>query len=155
MTRKTNKAAAAKTAALVAAAVAVEPTLTASDDAEGFVTRKGSVVKRHYKMAYKAAGHSRGNGDALFVLLRGLTLNAAGKTDLAALAAVAVANGVTPDYANRSPGWEGRYRMTVGLRLRPVVARQGFLVGPDGERYDVTDETFLAKHRPSVPPVAE
>lgn len=149
MTNRNNKAALAAhdeavaaneafdaAAALVAKGEALTETTEAIDEAEGYETRKGSVVKRNYKTAYKENGDSRGNGDWLFGLLKGLTLDANGKADIAALQAIAEANGVPSGYANRSAGWQGRMRMTIGLRLRSVVAKTGRLVLDDGQTVD-------------------
>jgi hypothetical protein len=114
--------------ALVEKAEALVPATEAIDQQEGYLVRKGSVVKKKFKLAYKAGGDSRGNKDWLFTLLKGATLDANGKADIAALQAIADENGVPSAYANRSAGWQGRMRMTIGLRLRSVVAKRGYLV---------------------------
>lgn len=115
------------------------------DEAEGYLERKGSVVRKSYKVEYKARGDSRGNGDWLFKTLKLLTTNPdTKKLDIRALEAICEANGVSPVYTNRSPGWEGRMRMTMGLKLRPVVARQGFLSLDDGTQDEAPEAFILA-----------
>lgn len=91
-----------------------------------------SVVGARYKAEYKTRANSnkgRNNADWLAQELAALTL-VERKLDVAKLAAICEANAVPATYENRSKGWEGRMRMTLGLRLRPIVAAQGFLAVP-------------------------
>jgi hypothetical protein len=56
------------------------------------------------------------------------------------------ANGVDHSrWTNRSPGWEGRLRMTGRLALQKVVAAQGHLVTADGGTLEAPAE-WVAKH---------
>jgi hypothetical protein len=118
---------------LEARAASLVPVTDAIDEQEGYFDRSKSVVKKSYKTEYKARGDVRGNSDWLFTTLKALTLGDDGKLDLATLEAIVEANGIPAKYENRSPGWQGRMRMTLGLRLRPVVAKAGFLRLDDGQ----------------------
>ena len=127
---------------------ALQPVTEAIDEQEGYLVRKGSVVKRQYKQAYKAGGDSRGNKDWLFAILKGATLDSQGKADIGALVEIAEENGVPSAYANRSAGWQGRMRMTIGLRLRSAVAKRGYLL-LEGEKLPCP-EAFRLKHAGNV-----
>lgn len=133
-TPRVAKPAAAKGAKLASAIVAKAAAIDASAPDEGVDTRKGSVVKSKYKATYRARANSlkgRNCADWLAQTLVALTLDPKTRQiDLAMLSAIVRANGVDPTYANRSPGWQGRMRMTLGLKLRPVVAKAGHLVVP-------------------------
>lgn len=95
-----------------------------------------SVVGAAYKARYRSReGSSKGRNcaDWLAQELAGLVLEG-GKLQPERLAAICAQNAVSSEYSNRSKGWEGRMRMTLGLRLRPVVAAQGFLLVPTGKK---------------------
>lgn len=126
--RKTTKAQAkapvAKRNVKKAAAVETE------DEGEEKVAH--SVVNGKYKQRYAERGDARNCGDWLAKTLKDVVLDDDGHLDVAKLQKIAAANGVSPDYPNRSKGWEGRMRMTIGLRMRPVVAAEGKLYVPEG-----------------------
>jgi len=95
------------------------------------------VVGHAYKLRYRSRENSnkgRNNADWLAQRLVALVLNEDRKLDVAKLEAICAANAVPATYENRSLGWQGRMRMTLGLRLRPIVAAQGFLAVPNGKR---------------------
>lgn len=155
MTRITKKAAkaaalAAEQAALLAAEQAEAETEEAEEaEQEEEILAPRSVVAAKYKSRYRARANSnkgRNCADWLAQTLVPLTIGPDGKADLMALSEICAANRVSSAYENRTKGWEGRMRMTLGLRLRPVVAEQGFLALPDGEQVAAPD-AFLAAWR--------
>jgi len=99
-----------------------------SDDADD-EARTGSLIKDHYKEAYKAGGHADDCGDWLAETLRRLTHDANGfvRGNFTALCEL---NGVT-DWSKYLTGPErgqnGRLKMSAGNRLRAIVRRAGFL----------------------------
>lgn len=104
-------------------------------EADAEEEKRGSVVKSRFKQRYAERGTPRGNNDWLFQTLAHHTLDDNGKLDVAALDAIAQANGVSLDkYKREGNGWQGRLRMTAGLILRPIVAREGALRIPRGKR---------------------
>lgn len=101
--------------------------------------RTGSVVPDRFKKRYAEQGHAGHCGDWLAVTLNGLVQVLDGKktiTDLDRLEAIATANGVDAARVDKlgtaTPGWQGRYRMTVRNLLTKKVADKGFLFVPDG-----------------------
>jgi hypothetical protein len=110
--------------------------------------RSGSVVKSQYKARYAERGDARNNGDWLASTLKALVLDEDKHLDVDALAKICRANDVDPSYANRSPGWQGRMRMTIGLKLRPIVAAQGGLFVPKGRGKEKlpAPKAFVQKH---------
>jgi len=114
-----------------------------------------SVVGRKYKLRYKEramqagiAGKAakRSKWDWLAETLAGECLRGAKqKIDIAAFTAILEANGVDHGrWTNRSPGWEGRFRMTGRLALQRIVAEAGLLRLPDGEELEAPAE-WIAK----------
>lgn len=111
------------------------------EDAEGDEDeeRSGSVVPDRFKKRYAEQGHAGHCGDWLAVTLNGLVQVLDGKktvTDLDRLEAIATANAVDAARVDKlgtaTPGWQGRYRMTVRNMLTKKVADKGFLFVPDG-----------------------
>lgn len=106
-----------------------------------------SVVGNAYKTKYaeRAKGAklpkgtdrraiARSCGDWLAVTVAGLVLDEKRKLRVADFEALLDANGIAHAHWNRTtPGWEGRLRMTGGLALRSVVAREEQLFLPVGE----------------------
>jgi hypothetical protein len=106
-------------------------------EAAEFAALPKSVVKPTYKAVYRSRENSmkgRNCADWLAQTLAGIVLSEERKLIVSELEAVCHANNVPATYENRSKGWEGRMRMTLGLRLRPVVAAQGFLAVKDGKK---------------------
>ena len=118
-----------------------------------------SVVGRKYKLRYrdraKEHGHrgkaaKRSAWDWLAETLAGECLNEKAKIDIGRFTAILDANGVDHSrWTNRSPGWEGRFRMTGRLALQRIVAEAGVLLVPDyetGENEElVAPEAWVAK----------
>lgn len=106
-----------------------------------------SVVGRKYKIAYKeaarAAGHKskaakRSKWDWLAQQMAELVLTDKAKLDVAAFEALMEANGIDhTKWDNRSPGWEGRLRMTGCLVLRRKLVDQQVLKLADGSERPV------------------
>lgn len=109
--------------------------------------RANSVVKATYKRRYAERAEAmtrkpkgvplkalkRMAGDWLAIEVAKLTLDDKAKLVVPSLEALLDANGVKHAHWNRTTkGWQGRLRMTGGLALRTVVAREGELVLPDG-----------------------
>lgn len=93
---------------------------------EGDEEAKGGVVPIKYRNEYKARGTPRGNGDAFFHYMEG-AVGSGEKLDIAALDALAVANGVDNSKYDRSRhGWQGRLRMTTGNMLRSVLRKNAW-----------------------------
>lgn len=112
------------------------------EDAEGEEDeeRSGSVVPDRFKKKYAEEGHAGHCGDWLAVTLNGLVQVLDGKktvTDLDRLEAIALSNGVETARVDKlgtaTPGWQGRYRMTVRNMLTKRVADKGFLFVPEGQ----------------------
>jgi hypothetical protein len=142
-----------------------------ADDAEidEQIALPNSVVKKLYKLRYKHRARENGYRskaakrsawDWLAEQMAGEVLDKQGKISIDKAAAIFVANGIEeadildenghfiPEksrWPNQSKGWEGRYRMTGGLALRPVVAEQGYLQLPDGEQLEAPAE-WVAKY---------
>jgi hypothetical protein len=142
-----------------------------ADDAEidEQIALPNSVVKPAYKIRYKLRARENGHKskaakrsawDWLAVQLAGELLDKHGKISVDKAAAIFVANGIEEAdildenghfiadksrWPSQSKGWEGRYRMTGGLALRPVVAEQGYLQLPDGEQLEAPAE-WVAKY---------
>lgn len=121
------------------------PEITEQDEATILAPRSvvGSAYKQRYAeraiaMARKPKGVplkalKRSACDWLALELAKRTLDEKAKLVVPALEAILDANGVKHDHWNRTtPGWVGRLRMTGGLALRTVVAREGVLALPDG-----------------------
>jgi hypothetical protein len=118
-----------------------------------------SVVKREFKLKYR--DRARANGlkgkaskrsawDWLAVTLAGEVLDDREKLIVDRFLAILDANGVDHSrWQNRSPGWEGRLRMTGRLALQRVVAEAGVLLVPDWEggepEHLVPPEAWVAK----------
>jgi hypothetical protein len=123
------------------------------DDAEidAQIKLTNSVVKPGYKLRYKEKARAAGNrakwakrstGDWLAACLAANVLDKQSKIDIAKLTEIAKLNGIDdPEerWPNRSKGWEGRYRMTIGLVLRPMVADAGVLLVPDEEGHETLE----------------
>lgn len=115
-----------------------------------------SVVKAGYKVKYRdraaAAGLTRkaakrSTWDWLAQELAAEVLDDNQKLKVDALLALLDANGVDHSrWTNRSPGWEGRLRMTGRLALQRVVAERGTLLLTDGETLEAPAE-WVAKYR--------
>ena len=138
------------------ALVLCSPEAFASLDAEeqDFLSRKGSVVKKGYKVRYANRAVASGNNhkaarrstwDWLAIEIAAECLDDKAKLRVGDFLALLEANGVDHSrWTNRSPGWEGRLRMTGRLALQKVVAEAGLLRFPDGEEKEPTSE-WLAK----------
>ena len=106
-----------------------------------------SVVGRKYKIRYRDRAREAGvrgkpakrsAWDWLAQQMAEQTLTPKAKTDVAALFEFFDANGVDHSrWTNRSPGWEGRLRMTGGLALRRQIAETGLLSLRDGTIVEV------------------
>ena len=129
-----------------------------NDDAEidAQIALPNSVVQRKYKLRYKQrareAGHrskaaKRSAWDWLAQELAAATLNEKAKLRVDDFLALLDANGVDHSrWTNRSPGWEGRLRMTGRLALQRVVAETGELFFADGDSKPAPAE-WVAKYR--------
>lgn len=98
---------------------------------------EASVVKRKYRDRYKQQGHARGNGDWLFMATRALCNGAKQKLLFDNWQALCEANNLgrmCAEYATPSKqlnnGWQGRNRMSVGIKMREVVAQEAVLIVP-------------------------
>ena len=145
-------------AAIAAAAAEAAERQEAADDAEidEQIALPASVVNRKYKIRYKerakAGGHrskaaKRSAWDWLAQELAAATLNEKAKLRVDDFLALLDANGVDHSrWTNRSPGWEGRLRMTGRLALQRVVAETGELFFADGDSKPAPEE-WVAKYR--------
>ena len=112
-----------------------------------------SVVGRKYKLKYRDRARANGERskaakrstwDWLAATLATEVLDQKSKLKVDVFTAILDANGVDHSrWTNRSPGWEGRLRMTGSLALRRVVAEAGELFLPDGEALIVPEEELL------------
>ena len=112
-----------------------------------------SVVGRKYKVKYRDRARANGERskaakrstwDWLAATLAQEVLDQKSKLKVDDFLAILDANGVDHSrWTNRSPGWEGRLRMTGSLALRRVVAEAGELFLPDGEALVVPEEELL------------
>jgi hypothetical protein len=122
------------------------------------IARGRSVVGRKYKLRYKQRAREAGlrgkkskaakrsSWDWLAQQLAGECLDKQSKIDIAKFTAILDANDVDHSrWTNRSPGWEGRFRMTGRLALQREVAETGILRLPDGETLEAPAE-WLAKY---------
>ena len=118
------------------------------------IERRGSVVKREYKIKYKLKARERGDKgkaakrstwDWLAQQMAPIVLNEKAKLKLGAFDDFMRANGVdihkwmTEKYC-ASNGWEGRLRMTAGLALRRLIAESGVLHFADGSQIELPEE---------------
>ena len=125
-------------------------------ETEELIARKGSVVKPTYKVKYRDRAREAGIGgkaakrsawDWLAQELAAATLNEKAKLRVDDFLALLDANGVDHSrWQNRSPGWEGRLRMTGRLALQKVVAESGELHFADGDSKPAPAE-WVAKFR--------
>lgn len=135
-----------------------DATITEQDEATIVAPR--SVVQSSYKRRYAERAVAmtrrpkgiplkalkRTAGDWLALELAKRTLDEKAKLVVPSLEAILDANGVKHDHWNRTtPGWVGRLRMTGGLALRTVVAREGVLALP-GEDALVAPKAWVAKY---------
>ena len=112
--------------------------------------RRGSVVKRDYKIKYKLRAKANGikgkaakrsTWDWIAQRMAEQTLTKKSKTDVPALYDFLHVNEVdTSRWTNQSKGWEGRLRMTGGLALRRIVAERGTLFLRDGTELEVPQD---------------
>lgn len=115
-----------------------------------------SVVKPVYKVKYRDRAREHGRKgkaakrsawDWLAETLAGEVLDDREKLKVDTFLAILDANGVDHSrWTNRSPGWEGRLRMTGRLALQRVVAETEVLMLPDGEQL-VPPTEWVAKFR--------
>ncbi len=122
----------------------------------------GSVVDPAYKRQYAEDGHPNHNGDWLAFLLESLGIvTVEGKkrrTDVQTLNKLFADNGIISEdhkfggafhgTAPRSNGWEGRFRMSGGNRLRPIAAKRGYVIA-FGEKHEAPAD-FIEKHLPAA-----
>lgn len=113
-----------------------------------------SVVPSKYKTLYKNKAIARGDKgkvakrsvwDRFARIAAEETLNGDAKTDVAKLMAFLEANGI--DHAkwdSRSPGWQGRLRMTGVNVLRRKTAELGFFYRADGEQIVLSEAELAA-----------
>jgi hypothetical protein len=151
MTRTTTKAKTTKASQKIAAKAKATKAVQAGEDEEEEDLPR-SVVKSKYKAIYRSRENSmkgRNCADWLAQQLAALVLDDAKKLQIGELQAICRANGAKDDYDNRSKGWEGRMRMTLGLRLRPIVATQGFLAVPNGRKTEkhAAPAAFIAAYK--------
>jgi hypothetical protein len=114
------------------------------------IAAKHSVVKREYKIKYKIRAAANGlkgkvakrsTWDWLAQIMAEQTLNKNKKTDVDALYEFFDINEVDhSNWTSRTPGWEGRLRMTGGLALRRIIAERGTLWLRDGSEVEVPEE---------------
>jgi hypothetical protein len=114
-------------------------------ETEAQIALPNSVVKKAYKQKYrdraKAAGTKgkaakRSAWDWLAQVLAKEVLTKDAKLRVPDFVALLEANGIADPlgrWPNRSPGWEGRLRMTGRLCLQRIVAEAGVLKLADGE----------------------
>lgn len=129
-------------------------------DAEAAIALPRSVVKSGYKAKYaerEAAMQrrpkgiprkalARSTGDWLALQLMELTLDEKAKLVVSSFEAILDANGIDHTKWNRTTkGWQGRLRMTGRLALQRVVAQNGVLVTPAGDR--VPPRQWVAAHQ--------
>lgn len=110
---------------------------------EGQIALPRSVVKPTYKVKYRDRARERGNTgkaakrstwDWLAQEIAAVALTDKAKLRVDDFLALLDANGVDHSrWTNRSPGWEGRLRMTGRLALQKVVAERGELALLDGD----------------------
>ena len=122
----------------------------------------GSVVDPAYKRQYAEDGHPNHNGDWLAFLLESLGIvTVEGKkrrTDVQTLNKLFADNGIISEdhkfggafhgTAPRTNGWEGRFRMSGGNRLRPIAAKRGYVIA-FGEKHEAPAD-FIEKHLPAA-----
>lgn len=106
----------------------------ANDDGEDDEEKDSrSVVPPTYKRQYAERGHPAHCGDWLAVTLNGFCLGDEG-TSIERMLQIAEANGIGAKaegyLANRSNGWQGRFRMSTRNVLAKVVATAGVLHVP-------------------------
>lgn len=130
----------------------------ALDDAEieGQIALPRSVVKATYKVKYRDRARANGERtkaakrsawDWLAQTLAAIVLDERNKLKVDDFLALLDANGVDHSrWTNRSPGWEGRLRMTGRLALQRVVAEAEVLRTADGEEL-VPPAEWVAKFR--------
>jgi hypothetical protein len=115
-----------------------------------------SVVKPTYKVKYrdrareagvKGKAAKRSAWDWLAQSIAAIALDEREKLKVGDFLALLDANGVDHSrWQNRSPGWEGRLRMTGRLALQKVVAEAEVLMTADGEEL-VPPAEWVAKFR--------
>ena len=115
-----------------------------------------SVVKREYKTKYKLRAREAGikgkaakrsNWDWLAQTIAAVALNDKEKLMVDEFLALLDANGIDHSrWTNRSPGWEGRLRMTGRLALQKKVVETGEIQLLDGDSQPAPAE-FVAKYR--------
>ena len=112
-----------------------------------------TIVPVGYQKAYGRKGHC---GDWLATQLEGVGRNNDGKMVIEEWTQLFSDNGLdlTAKWANsaRTPGWEGRYRMSGRLQLEKAVLRVGALVNLDGTVTDAPD-AWLAEMATKHPKV--
>lgn len=131
----------------------------ALDDAEieEQIEAPRSVVKPQYKVKYRDRARANGERgkaakrsawDWLAQTLAGEVLDERNKLKVGVFLGILHENGVDASrWTNRSPGWEGRLRMTGRLALQRVVAEAGVLFIPtdDGVEELVPPADWVAK----------
>jgi len=130
----------------------------ALDDAEieAQIEAPRSVVKPTYKRRYRDRAREHGlrskaakrsAWDWLAETLAAEVLDERSKLKVDTFLDILDANGVDHSrWTNRSPGWEGRLRMTGRLALQRVVAEAEVLHMPDGEEL-IPPTDWVAKYR--------
>lgn len=100
--------------------------------------RTGSVVKPIYKQIYKERGNPANCGDWFAKLLEFWTHSSVdgkkAKPNIERFFTLAEANGVDTGvgaFVNRSPGWQGRARMTGRRLMLKAIREAGYMVIPD------------------------
>jgi hypothetical protein len=99
-----------------------------------------------YKMRARAAGikgkaAKRSTWDWLAQQMKELVLTEKDKLKVQAFEELMAANGIdTNKWPSRTPGWEGRLRMTGGIALRRKLADSGILHLADGTTRQMPDE---------------
>ena len=116
--------------------------------------KRNSVVPRHYKTLYKNKALARGDRgkaakrsvwDRFAQVAREETLDDKEKTDVAKLVAFLDANGIDHSkWTSRTPGWQGRLRMTGVNVLRRLVAETGVFYRADGEEIVLSEAEMAA-----------
>lgn len=113
------------------------------------IAKRGSVVKRQFKLKYKLRAREAGirgkaakrsTWDWVAQVMATQTLTKKEKTNVDWLVEFLEANGIDDPlgrWPNQSPGWEGRLRMTGGLALRRIVAERGTIVLRNGDVLEV------------------
>tara|TARA_Y100000310_G_scaffold324866_2_gene387363 strand:+ start:22857 stop:23567 length:711 start_codon:yes stop_codon:yes gene_type:complete len=107
----------------------------------------GSVVPEQYRKRYYVESTTgRSCGDWLAETLAVWTLDGNSKLMVEAFEQILRENSVDLDHASwahsRSPGWQGRFRMSGRIALEKLVAKHGVLYDDQGTKHEVPEEAL-------------